>query len=223
MACRLKTGDKIRAGTPPAKRVCQRVTSVYKVDFKLPQGRAAAGETQPMPQIHICSLKMIDSLAAEHKPSHVLSLLGGITPFPETPKGIDPRNHLKLTLADIAEPQAGMIHPGEEHVRMVIEFAERWVKEGGTKQPIVVHCFAGISRSTASALTIACTLRPKTAEATFTEALRRVSESAQPNALMIAHADRLLGRNGRLVAAVEDMGLADFSKAGQPFVLSLNV
>ncbi len=176
-----------------------------------------------MPQIHICSLKMVDALATAIKPSHVLSLLGGITPFPETPKGIDPRNHLKLTLADIAEPQEGMVHPGEDHVRAVIDFAERWAQEGGSKQPIVVHCFAGISRSTASALTIACMLRPRTAEVAFTQALRAASKSAQPNALMIAHADTLLGRNGRLVAAVEDMGLADFSQAGQAFVLPLNV
>lgn len=176
-----------------------------------------------MPQIHICSLKMVEPLAAEIRPSHVLSLLGGISPFPETPKGIDPRNHLKLTLADIAEPQEGMIHPGEDHVREVIAFAERWAQEGGAKQPIIVHCFAGISRSTASALTIACALRPKTSEATFTEALRAASESAQPNALMIAHADELLGRKGRLVTAVEDMGLADFSKSGQPFVLRIDL
>ncbi len=175
-----------------------------------------------MPRIHICSLKMVEPLAGEIKPSHVLSLLGGITPFPETPKGIDPRNHLKLTLADIAEPQDGMIHPGEDHVREVIAFAERWAKESGTKQPMIVHCFAGISRSTASALTIACTLRPEISEARFTAALRAASESAQPNPLLVAHADRLLGREGRLVAAVKDMGLADFSKAGQPYILPID-
>jgi predicted protein tyrosine phosphatase len=175
-----------------------------------------------MPQIHICSLKMVESLAAEIRPSHVLSLLGGISPFPDTPAGIDPRNHHKITLADIAEPQEGMIHPGAEHVRQVIAFGERWAKEGGRKQPIIVHCFAGISRSTASALTIACLLNPKTAEARFTAALRAASGSAQPNTLMIAHADKLLGRNGRLIAAVEEMSLADFSKAGQPFVLPLD-
>jgi predicted protein tyrosine phosphatase len=176
-----------------------------------------------MPQIHICSLKMVEPLAHEVKPSHVLSLLGGITPFPETPAGVDPRNHLKLTLADIAEPQEGMIHPGEDHVREVIAFAERWAKESGGTRPIIVHCFAGISRSTASALTIACTLRPKTSEVKFTEALRATSESAQPNALLIEHADKLLRREGRLVNAVWGMGLADFSKSGQPFVLPLEI
>jgi predicted protein tyrosine phosphatase len=175
-----------------------------------------------MSQIHICSLKMVESVAAEIGPSHILSLLGGITPFPETPKRVDPRNHLKITLADIAEPQAGMIHPGADHVQQVIAFAEHWAENGGGR-PIIVHCFAGISRSTASALTIACVLRPSTAEARFTQALRAASESAQPNTLLIEHADDLLGRKGRLIAAVEDMGVADFSKAGQPFVLPLEV
>ena len=128
-----------------------------------------------MSQIYICSLKMVEALAAEIQPSHVLSLLSGITPFPDTPAGIDPRNHIKLKLADIAEPQEGMVHPGEDHVREVIAFAQRWAAETGGTRPILVHCFAGISRSTASALTIACTLRPKASEATSTQALRAVS------------------------------------------------
>jgi predicted protein tyrosine phosphatase len=176
-----------------------------------------------MPRIHICSLAKVDSLAAEIKPSHILSLLGGISPFPNTPKGIDPKNHLKVTVSDIAEPQDGMIHPGENHVRDVIAFGERWGRENGGTRPILVHCFAGISRSTASALTIACTVRPQTREEVFTTALRTASESAQPNALMIEIADEILGRQRRLIAAVEDMGLADFSKAGTPFVLHLDV
>jgi predicted protein tyrosine phosphatase len=176
-----------------------------------------------MPRIHICSLAKVESLAAEIKPSHVLSLLGGISPFPATPKGVDPNNHLKVTVSDIAEPQEGMIHPGENHVRDVIAFGERWARENGGTQPILVHCFAGISRSTASALTIACTVRPQIREQTFTAALREASESAQPNALMIELADAILGRNRRLVSAVQNMGLADFSKAGTPFVLHLDV
>jgi predicted protein tyrosine phosphatase len=176
-----------------------------------------------MPRIHICSLAKVESLAAEIKPSHILSLLGGISPFPATPLGIDPKNHLKITVSDIAEPQEGMIHPGENHVRDVIAFGERWARENDGSRPILVHCFAGISRSTASALTIACTVRPKTREEVFTAALRAESASAQPNALMIEIADDILGRQRRLISAVEDMGQADFSKAGTPFVLHLDV
>ena len=174
-----------------------------------------------MSTIHICSLKLVEPLSSEIRPSHVLSLLGGITPFPETPAGIDPANHLKLTLSDIAEPQEGMIMPGADHVAEVIAFGQRWAAEGGTR-PLLVHCFAGISRSTASALTIACALRPKVAENAYAQALRAASASAQPNALMVQHADELLMRQGRLVDAVSEMGSGDFSQAGRPFTLRLD-
>ena len=175
-----------------------------------------------MTAIHICSLKLVDSLAAEIKPSHVLSLLGGITPFPPTPEGVDPANHLKLTLADISEPHDDMITPHADHVDEVIKFGQRWAHENGGTRPLLVHCFAGISRSTASALTIACALRPDVKEAAFARALRTASASAQPNPLMIDHADDLLGRKGRLVHAVSRMGAGDFSRAGPAFVLHLN-
>lgn len=176
-----------------------------------------------MSVIHICSLKMVESLAADIKPSHVLSLLAGITPFPPTPTGVDPRNHLKVTLADIAEPEAGMITPGVDHVAEVIAFGRRWHKESSGARPLLVHCFAGISRSTASTLAIACALRPDVSEATFASALRAASAAAQPNSLMIAHADELLSRDRRLVAAVADIGPGDFSQAGRPYMLRLDV
>jgi predicted protein tyrosine phosphatase len=176
-----------------------------------------------MPVIHICSLKMVESLAAAVKPSHILSVLGGVSPFPPTPHGIDPNNHLRLTVSDITEPQDGMIHPAADHVDEIIAFGRRWSQKNGGGRPILVHCFAGISRSTASALAIACAVRPDVPEAAFTSALRKASASAQPNALMVDHADALLKRERRIVAAVEDMGLGDFSQAGQPFVLTLDL
>ena len=174
-----------------------------------------------MAAIHICSLRLVEDLAATIKPSHVLSLLGGITAFPPTPPGVDPANHLKLTLADISEPQGDMITPAADHVDEVIKFGRRWAAESGSTRPLLVHCFAGISRSTASALTIACALRPDVPDSSFANALRSASASAQPNPLMINHADDLLGRNGWLVSAVANMGAADFSQAGHPFMLVL--
>jgi predicted protein tyrosine phosphatase len=175
-----------------------------------------------MAEIHICALKLVESLSAEIKPSHVLSLLGGLTPFPPTPAGVDPANHLKVTLADISAPEDGLITPASDHVMEIIAFGQRWAAESGGKRPILVHCFAGISRSTASALTIACALRPEARETDFARALRSVSGSAQPNSLMIEHADDLLARRGRLIDATASMGLADFSLAGVPFVLRLD-
>lgn len=176
-----------------------------------------------MSVIHVCSLKMVESLSREIRPSHVLSLLGGITPFPPTPAGIDAANHLKMTVADISEFEPDMILPASDHMAEVIAFGHRWAKESGGKRPLLVHCFAGISRSTASTLAIACALRPNVTEKTFAAALRMASASAQPNSLMVRHADELLGRSGRLRDAVQEIGPGDFSQAGQPYLLRLEV
>ena len=88
---------------------------------------------------------------------------------------------------------------------------------------MLVHCFAGISRSSASALTIACTVRPTADEALFAASLRRASAACQPNSLMVRHADDLLAREGRMIAAVTAIGDGDFSQAGRPYVLRLDV
>lgn len=173
--------------------------------------------------IHVCGLKSVEDLANAIGPSHVLSLLGGITPFPPTPTGVDPANHLKITVADIAAPEEGMITPGADHVAEVIAFGRRWHAETGGTQSMLIHCFAGISRSTASTLAIACALRPDVDESVFAYALRRASAAAQPNRLMVRHADKLLERDGRLIEAVEAIGEGDFSKAGRPYMLRLDV
>ena len=71
---------------------------------------------------------------------------------------------------------------------------------------MLVHCWAGISRSTASAFIAQCILNPEKPEAMLAGELRRLSPSATPNPLIIAHADALLGRSGRMTAAVKDIG-----------------
>lgn len=176
-----------------------------------------------MSVIHVCSLKSVEDLANAVGPSHVLSLLGGVTPFPPTPHGVDPANHLKITVADIAAPEEGMITPGADHVAEVIAFGRRWYAETRGQRSLLVHCFAGISRSTASTLAIACSLRPEVDESIFAFALRRASAAAQPNRLMVRHADELLQREGRLIEAVEAIGEGDFSQAGRPYMLRLDV
>ena len=176
-----------------------------------------------MPAIHICSLKLVEELSATIKPSHILSVLGGISPFPPTPSGIDPKNHLKLIVSDIIAAESGMIAPAPDHVDEIIAFGRRWAAENDGKRPLLVHCFAGISRSTASALSIACAVHPHVDEEHYARSLRDASRSAQPNSLMIEHADAALGRNGRLIDAVEAIGPGDFTHAGPAFVLKLQV
>ncbi len=84
---------------------------------------------------------------------------------------------------------------------------------------MVIHCFAGISRSTASAFVIACERDPHADELEIALAMRRASPSAFPNRRIVALADDILGRQGRMVEAVEAMGGNGFVAEGVPFDL----
>jgi predicted protein tyrosine phosphatase len=87
---------------------------------------------------------------------------------------------------------------------------------------MVVHCFAGISRSTGAAFVAACALNPKRDEATIARAIRDASPTAQPNTRIVGIADRLLKRNGRMIRAVEALGPGEPAAEGRPFRLDLD-
>ena len=70
---------------------------------------------------------------------------------------------------------------------------------------MVVHCWAGVSRSSAAALTVAC-LHADASDMAIAKRLRAASPHAQPNTLIVEIADRLLDRNGALISAVESIG-----------------
>ena len=99
----------------------------------------------------------------------------------------------------------------------LIAFVQRWNRA----RPIVIHCYAGISRSTAGAFIGACALNPQRDEAAIAWSLRRASPRAMPNRRLVSLADRVLGRNGRMVAAVEAIGAGVSAYEGDPFRLDL--
>jgi predicted protein tyrosine phosphatase len=111
----------------------------------------------------------------------------------------------------------GYVPPGGEHVEKLIEFVTGWKRTA----PLVVHCFAGISRSTAGAYVAACALNPGRDETTIAQALRLASPTATPNARIVALADGLLNRKGRMIAAIESIGVGSFASEGTPFRLDL--
>ena len=135
----------------------------------------------------------------------------------ERPRSIVEANHLILGMDDIAAPIDGYTHPAEEHVLSLIEFIRRWDR----RAPVVMHCYAGISRSTAGAFISACALNPDRDEATIAQAIRESSKTAAPNIMLVGHADRILGRKGRMMAAVQALGPGLPSLEGHPFRLDL--
>jgi predicted protein tyrosine phosphatase len=166
--------------------------------------------------IHVCSLARLHETIDATGARHVVSLLGDEVRV-ERPSGIAPENHLWLRLHDISAPLDGYILPDAAHVADLLHFVRGWDR----RAPLVVHCFAGISRSTASAFASVCALNPQRDEIGVALALRRASPTATPNMRIVRLADRLLGREGRMVAAVETIGRGMMAEEALPFRLDL--
>jgi len=167
--------------------------------------------------IVVCSLARLSDTVREHGARHVVSLLkDGDKVF--RPEGVGPRDHLWLSMDDIADEIDGMTPPGEQHVARLIEFLPRWDR----KSPLVVHCFAGISRSSAAAFIAACHAEPKKDEGELARRIRAASPTASPNPRLVALADRYLGRNGRMVQAVTEIGRGHMAYEAEPFAFALD-
>jgi predicted protein tyrosine phosphatase len=166
--------------------------------------------------IHVCSLARLEETVEQTGARHVVSLIGDEARVAR-PSCIAAKNHLWLRLHDISTPLDGYIVPAEEHVTNLLQFVREWDRHA----PLVVHCFMGISRSTASAYVSVCALNPSRDEASIAQALRRASATATPNARIVSLADELLGREGRMIAAIETIGRGDLTAEALPFRLDL--
>jgi predicted protein tyrosine phosphatase len=166
--------------------------------------------------IHVCSLARLHDTVNETGARHIVTLLRLIDRV-QRPECVTIDNHLILGMDDIAEPMEGYVHPGEEHVSRLIEFAQRWER----KAPMVIHCYAGISRSTAGAFVAACALNPSRSEAKIAQAIRDGSATATPNIRIVSLADRMLDRRGRMIDAIQAIGVGRVASEGDPFRLDL--
>ncbi|MFA6266964.1 MAG: protein-tyrosine phosphatase family protein [Pseudolabrys sp.] len=167
--------------------------------------------------IHVCSLARLYKTVEETKALHIVTLLR-LTDRVTRPAHIAADNHLILAVDDIVDAEDGYNVPAHDHVVRLIDFAQRWDRSA----PMVVHCFAGISRSTAAAFTAACALNPQRDEAEIARAIRAASPTAAPNKRIVAIADEILARDGRMVRAVDALGRGEEAMEGHPFRLDIN-
>ncbi len=167
-----------------------------------------------MSRLYVCPLSRLDETLRTSGAKTVVTLLrpGGAT-MPVLP-GL---RHLRLDFSDISEPQDGHVMPGADHVDALLRFAEGW--DGAA--PLLIHCYAGVSRSTAAAFVIACALQPASDEAELARGLRAASPTATPNPRIVALADEVLNRDGRMVAAVAAIGRGAECFEGKPFRLDI--
>jgi predicted protein tyrosine phosphatase len=163
--------------------------------------------------ILVCPLDQVERVVREHAPTRVVSLLspGDAPPLLELPA---PRR-LHLAFNDIAEPAPGLIHPSGEHIRALMDF----VAAGALDEPLLIHCWAGVSRSTAAAYLTACQRAGPGHERTLAERLRAAAPFATPNLRMIALGDEALRRGGAMVQAIAAIGRGSEDALPAPFVL----
>jgi predicted protein tyrosine phosphatase len=166
--------------------------------------------------IHVCSLAALAQTVETSGASHILTVMANVDQV-RRPESVLEANHLKVSMDDINEPADGFVAPNDDHIMRVLAFIRGWDR----KAPLVVHCYAGISRSTASAFTAVCALNPHRDEISIARQIRAASPIAQPNRLIVALADRALGREGRMLRAIDEMGPGDMTIEGRPFRIDL--
>jgi predicted protein tyrosine phosphatase len=150
----------------------------------------------------VSPLSQLDATWRMHQPSYVIGLLSPTSVHPVL-DGHAAAQRLILEFHDINVAQEGLTAPDLAMVSSLIEFAQKWDGDA----PLLIHCWAGISRSTAAAFIAACTRAPHVAEGDIADRL------------MVELADGLLGRDGRMVEAVDRIGRGDDAAEGVVFEL----
>jgi predicted protein tyrosine phosphatase len=167
--------------------------------------------------IHVCSLATLADTVKATGASHVLTVMAKVDQVQRPPSVLE-ANHLKVQVDDITEHMEGFLAPNDTHIERVLGFVRGWDRHA----PLVIHCYAGISRSTASAFAAACMLNPHRDEISIARQIRAASAIASPNRLMVTLADKALGREGRMVRALDEMGPGNMMVEGRPFRVDLD-
>jgi predicted protein tyrosine phosphatase len=146
--------------------------------------------------IEVCSREEAGAiLTSPERRAGIVLLISISDEGQDPPEGYESiENKVRLLFLD----RDDALGPREEHVRQLIEVARTL----STSDRVLIHCLAGISRSTAAAVILRAVILGPGREEEAVAAVMAQRSGAWPNRRMIAYADRLLGREGRLVSAV---------------------
>lgn len=151
----------------------------------------------PFP-ITICGLREL-MVHAEKGVSHVVTIIDPSEPDPEVFEIYPDHHRVVWRFDDHITPVDGAVMPDEAAVDKILEFGE--TLRTSTVQHLLIHCHAGVSRSTATAAILMCQFNPGREEEAF-EHIRRIRPRSWPNSLLISMADEKLGRGGAMVEAM---------------------
>jgi predicted protein tyrosine phosphatase len=149
-------------------------------------------------RVTICGIPELDEHSAAGV-THVLSILDPDWPDPESFAAFAPHRRLALRFHDIIEPAPGRYPPAREDVERLLAFGRELGEPAGSH--LLVHCHAGVSRSTAAATLILAQAHPDRPAEEVLDAVARIRPRAWPNLRILEFGDALLGRDGEIVAA----------------------
>ena len=153
-------------------------------------------------RVTICGIAELDEHCAAGV-THVLSILDPEWPDPEAFAAFAPHRRLALRFHDIIEPIPARLAPSREDVVRLLTFGRELGEQTGSH--FLIHCHAGVSRSTAAAALILAQAHPDRPAGEALDAVARLRPRAWPNLRMLEFGDALLGRDGEIIAAAGAM------------------
>lgn len=152
------------------------------------------------PEVLIASRMQAGQLLTANSGCAIRHLISIGAPGDPVPAGFERcAKKIRLEFHDISQDTDFEFGPRVHHVEQVVDFAHTIQHEQGA---LLVHCEAGISRSSAAALTVCATWFGVGKEQQAVDRTYTARPQAWPNSLFVALADALLGRGGALIAGV---------------------
>ena len=147
--------------------------------------------------VHVCSLDQVRELD--------VSTYDGIITIEDTtikePFRVqtDEPKQLILRFDDINQPMDDYVIPQMSHIKRALEFADK-IEDGS----LLVHCHAGISRSSAIALAVIAKRLGSGKEEEAVKTLEHVNPNCRPNKSIVEMTDELLERDWKLYKEVDE-------------------
>ena len=163
----------------------------------VPDAEPALGALLPF-RLSICGLDELADYAGADV-SHVVSIIDPAIRDPAVFKIYPPHVHVTYRFDDVIREIPGFMAPEPQDVQRILAYGENLHHQ--TVRHLLIHCHAGVSRSTAMAAILMAQGNPGREEEAFAE-IRRIRPRSWPNSRMIEFADAQLGRGGALTAAL---------------------
>ena len=149
-------------------------------------------------RLTICGIPELDAHCTAGV-THVLSILDPDFDDPPAFAAFAPHRRIALRFHDVIEPEPGRIPPARADVERLLAFGREFVE--APQSHLLIHCHAGVSRSTASAALILAQAWPDRPAPAALAAVVSIRPRAWPNLRILELGDALLGRDGEIVAA----------------------